>query len=195
MLKVNVGLSRKLSHDFNSTGFSLNLEGELCVGLDDPVAMIEKVKEFYDLAEEALNQQIERYEGERAIGSRDEGQPTRTNPPRSTTPPKNHSEAAPDNGRPNGQPQQSGNGQAPNEDTATTRLLRHFSRRVTSMPFEKHSAGMPTSNTPCSSKPRHPKSSDSRPVGSLRTVDDLVTWCRRSNGPSIWESSIRSKTQ
>lgn len=71
MLKVNVGLSRKLSRDYNSTGFSLNLEGELCVGPDDPEAMIEKIKEFYDLAEEALNQQIERYEGESAIGSRD----------------------------------------------------------------------------------------------------------------------------
>src|SRR5690606_24871983 len=48
------------------------LEGELCVGPDDPEALIERIKEFYDLAEEALNQQIERYEGESAIGSRDE---------------------------------------------------------------------------------------------------------------------------
>ncbi|HWL10213.1 MAG TPA: hypothetical protein VNQ76_17540 [Planctomicrobium sp.] len=60
MLKVNVGLSKKLSRDFNSTGFSLNLEGELSVPLDDPEGMIERIKEFYDLAEEALNQQIER---------------------------------------------------------------------------------------------------------------------------------------
>ena len=72
MLKVNVGLSRKLSRDYNSTGFSLNLEGELCVGPDDPAAMIEKIKEFYDLAEEALNQQVERHEGESAIAGRDE---------------------------------------------------------------------------------------------------------------------------
>ena len=79
MLKVNVGLSRKLSRDFNSTGFSLNLEGEICVGLDDPEAMIEKVKEFYDLAEEALSQQIERYEGDSAVGQRDEAPPVRTN--------------------------------------------------------------------------------------------------------------------
>lgn len=79
MLKVNVGLSRKLSRDFNSTGFSLNLEGEICVGLDDPEAMIEKVKEFYDLAEEALSQQIERYEGDSAVGQRDEPSPVRTN--------------------------------------------------------------------------------------------------------------------
>ncbi len=72
MLKVNVGMSRKLTRDYNSTGFSLNLEGELCVGLDDPETMIERVKEFYDLAEEALNQQIERYESESAIAHRDE---------------------------------------------------------------------------------------------------------------------------
>jgi len=30
MLRVNVGMSRKLSKDFNSTGFSVNLEGEVC---------------------------------------------------------------------------------------------------------------------------------------------------------------------
>lgn len=77
MLKVNVGLSRKLSRDYNSTGFSLNLEGEICVGTDDPDTLIEKIREFYDLAEEALSQQIERYEGESAIASRDEDRPSR----------------------------------------------------------------------------------------------------------------------
>ena len=79
MLKVNVGLSRKLSRDYNSTGFSLNIEGEVCVGLDDPEAVIEKIKEFYDLAEETLSQQIERYEGESAIASRDQQQPVHSN--------------------------------------------------------------------------------------------------------------------
>ena len=72
MLRVNVGLSRKLSKDFNSRGFSLNLDAELPVGLDDPEAVVEKIKEFYDLAEESLAQQIERYEGDSAIASRDE---------------------------------------------------------------------------------------------------------------------------
>ncbi len=124
MLKINVGLSRKLSRDYNSTGFSLNLEGELCVGLDDPVAMIERVKEFYDLAEEALNQQVERYEAERAIGSRDEGPPTRTNTPR---PVANPAETpAPNGSRPNGQPQQNGNGQAPNEEAATNKQVQYL---------------------------------------------------------------------
>lgn len=75
MLKVNVGLSRKLSRDYNSTGFSLNLEGEVGLNLDDPDAMIEKIKEFYDLADEALSQQIERYQSDSAIASRDEEPP------------------------------------------------------------------------------------------------------------------------
>jgi hypothetical protein len=72
MLRVNVGMSRKLSKDYNSTGFSVNLDGEVSVGLDDPEAVVEKIKEFYDLAEESLAQQVERYEGESAIASRDE---------------------------------------------------------------------------------------------------------------------------
>ena len=129
MLKVNVGLSRKLSRDYNSTGFSLNLEGELCVGLDDPVAVIERVKEFYDLAEEALNQQIERYEGESAIGSRDTGQPARANGQRSAAPPANLPEnAAPNNSHPNGQAPQNGNGngQAPNEEAATNKQVQYL---------------------------------------------------------------------
>jgi hypothetical protein len=97
MLKVNVGLSRKLSRDYNSTGFSLNLEGELCVGPDDPEAMIEKIKEFYDLAEEALNQQIERYEGESAIASRDEAPARQSGPSRgrATTQPNPSAEPSP----------------------------------------------------------------------------------------------------
>ena len=83
MLKVNVGMSRKLSRDFNSTGFSVNLEGEIGVNLDDPEIVIERIREIYDLADEALAQQIERYEGESAIASRDEEprHPAGDNPP------------------------------------------------------------------------------------------------------------------
>ena len=61
MLKVNVGLSRKLSRDFNSTGYSVNLEGEVANPVDDPEGVIEKIREYYDLAEEALRDQVERY--------------------------------------------------------------------------------------------------------------------------------------
>ncbi len=80
MLKVNVGLSRKVSKDYNSTGFSLNLEGEVCVPLDDPEMVIEKIKELYDLAEESLDQQVARYEEHSAIASRDAVPPSRPAP-------------------------------------------------------------------------------------------------------------------
>lgn len=103
MLKVNVGLSRKLSRDYNSTGFSLNLEGELGVGPDDPEALVEKIKEFYDLAEEALNQQIERHEGESAIASRDESPAPQTSPGRNRI-------AAATTRQPEPTPQPTGNG-------------------------------------------------------------------------------------
>jgi hypothetical protein len=83
MLRVNVGMSRKLSRDFNSTGFSINIEGEVGVALDDPERVIEKVRELYDLADEALRDQIERHESDSAIASHDEQPPRRfqTNPP------------------------------------------------------------------------------------------------------------------
>ncbi len=67
MLRVNVGLSRKLSKDYNSTGFSINLDGEVMAPVSDAEAVIEKVKELFDLAEEALGRQIERNDSEAAI--------------------------------------------------------------------------------------------------------------------------------
>jgi hypothetical protein len=71
MLRVNVGLSRKLSKDYNSTGYSINLEGELTAPVSDPEGVVEQVKELYDLAEEALNVQVERSQSIDAIASHD----------------------------------------------------------------------------------------------------------------------------
>lgn len=78
MLKANVGLSRKVSENYNSTGFSLNLEGEINATLDDPESVIERIKELYNVAEEALSQQVDRHQSDSAIASRDvEPQPPR----------------------------------------------------------------------------------------------------------------------
>ena len=77
MLKVNVGLSRKLSKDYNSTGFTINLEGEVAAPPNDAGAVVEQVKELYDLAEEALNLQIERSQSDAALASHDETRPRR----------------------------------------------------------------------------------------------------------------------
>jgi len=75
MLKANVGLSRKITRDFNSTGYSVNLDGEILVPTDDPEAITEKIKELFSLAQEALAQEIDRDQGEDAIGRRDEERP------------------------------------------------------------------------------------------------------------------------
>jgi uncharacterized protein YbjT (DUF2867 family) len=79
MLRVNVGLSRKLSKDYNSNGFSVNIDGEVTAATNDAEAVMEQVKELFDLAEEALDLQIERAAGETAIASRDAATPVRTN--------------------------------------------------------------------------------------------------------------------
>jgi hypothetical protein len=62
VLRVNVGLSRKLSRDYNSAGCSINLDGEISAPLDDAEGILEKIREFYDLAEEALKDRVENYE-------------------------------------------------------------------------------------------------------------------------------------
>ena len=75
MLKANVGLSRKITRDYNSTGYSVNLDGEILAPTDDVEAVTEQIKELFDLAQEALNREIDRDQGESAIGRRDEQRP------------------------------------------------------------------------------------------------------------------------
>jgi hypothetical protein len=72
MLKANVGLSRKITLDYNSTGYSVNLDAEIAAVTDEPESILERIHELYDLAEEALNQEIDRDQGDQAIGRRDE---------------------------------------------------------------------------------------------------------------------------
>jgi hypothetical protein len=72
MLRANVGLSRKLSQNYNSTGYSINLDGEITAPVSDPEGVIEQVKELFDLAEETLAQQIDRSQSDAAIATHDE---------------------------------------------------------------------------------------------------------------------------
>lgn len=85
MLKVNVGLSRKLSRDFNSQGFSVNIEGEVLTDLNDAEATVVRIQQFYDVAEEALSLQVQRYQSDVAIASRDAAPPTPSESPQPTT--------------------------------------------------------------------------------------------------------------
>ncbi|MFN9249021.1 MAG: hypothetical protein ACK6DS_18320, partial [Planctomycetota bacterium] len=76
MLRANVGLSRKVSRDYQSTGYTVNIDGEIPFSPDDAEGVLEKVRELFDLAQEALNREIDRDQGEMAIGRRDEEPPT-----------------------------------------------------------------------------------------------------------------------
>jgi hypothetical protein len=72
MLRANVGLSRKVSRNYNSDGYSVNLDAEITAPLDDAEGVLERIQELFHLAEEALSQEIDRDQGEAAIGSHDE---------------------------------------------------------------------------------------------------------------------------
>lgn len=72
MLKVNCGLSRKLSKDYQSTGYSVNIEGEITAPISDPHAVVEQVQEVFDLTQAALDAQIERSQSDSAIAAHDE---------------------------------------------------------------------------------------------------------------------------
>jgi len=71
MLRANVGVSRKTSSDHDSRGFTLNLSGEIPATLDDPEAVIERIKELYSVAEEALDRQVSEAREMDRIASRD----------------------------------------------------------------------------------------------------------------------------
>ena len=60
MLRASVSLSRKVSHDFNSSGYTVTLDGEVPHQPDDAEAVLEKISELFHLAEEALATEIER---------------------------------------------------------------------------------------------------------------------------------------
>lgn len=84
MLKANVGLSRKLSKDYNSTGFTVNLDGEITAPLNDPELFLQQMRELWDLAEESLSQRIERSQSDSEIASRDDD--PAPSPPSTSTP-------------------------------------------------------------------------------------------------------------
>ena len=122
MLRVNVGLSRKLSKDYNSTGYSVNIDGEVMAPVSDAEAVVEQVRELFDLAEEALDQQIDRSQGVDAMANRDEAH-------RESQPAKrNENRAATGNGtrRPRGNGSAGGNGHGGEEQPATNKQIQYL---------------------------------------------------------------------
>ena len=132
MLRVNVGLSRKLSKDYNSTGFSVNLDGEITAPPSDPEGVVEQVKELFDLAEEALDQQIQRSQSDSAIASHDE-EPRPKAPVSRTGNGTNGSQGSQRANGTNGSresnqgpPQQDGNGNGQEEQPATNKQIQYL---------------------------------------------------------------------
>ncbi len=115
MLRVNCGLSRKVSRDYQSHGFSINLDGELTAPLSDPQAVVEQVKELYDLAEEVLAQEVERYQATDAVASRDE------EPRSSSRQPARRREASG-----NGNRRADGNGNGQQDEPATNKQIQYL---------------------------------------------------------------------
>ena len=72
MLRASVSLSRKISRDYNSTGYSVTLDGEVPFAASDSPGVLEKVSELFHLAEEALAIEIERDQGDAGNGQQSE---------------------------------------------------------------------------------------------------------------------------
>lgn len=72
MLRANVGLSRKISRNYNSDGYSINLDAEITASLEDAEVVLGQIQGLFELAEEALAQEIKRDQGESAIERQDE---------------------------------------------------------------------------------------------------------------------------
>jgi hypothetical protein len=115
MRKANVGLSRKVSENFNSTGFTLNLEGEILATIDDSESVIEKVRELFDLADEALQRQIEAHQSDSAIASRDADPPAH---PEQNGRSHDHPQPQPD------RPSADRNGRPRNDEAATNKQVQ-----------------------------------------------------------------------
>ena len=67
MLRVNVGLSRKLARDYQSTGYSVNLDGEIVDPLENSQAILDAIDNLYRLAENALSREIDRDQAEATL--------------------------------------------------------------------------------------------------------------------------------
>lgn len=113
MLRANVSLSRKISRDFNSTGYSVTIDGEVPFPANDAEGVLEKVGELFNLAQEALDREIGRDQSEDAIGRRDAEPRQQTQLPPSPPPPSPPPPQPQNNGHANGQYRTNGRAAAP----------------------------------------------------------------------------------
>jgi len=152
MLKVNIGLSRKLSENYNSHGFSINLEGEVCAELRDTETVIDRIQQYYDLADEALLRQMERYESDMAIASHDaEPAPLAAPPQTATAERKTPTNRVSQNGKTGREPATNkqlqyllnlGKRQGLSKSALDRHLTERFGRQLTVYDLTKREAGL-----------------------------------------------------
>lgn len=62
MLRVTAGMSRQLARGPEIIGFSLHVDGQIALPLDQPEAVIDKVHEYFDVVREALQDQVDQFQ-------------------------------------------------------------------------------------------------------------------------------------
>jgi len=62
MLRVTAGMFRRLVQGPEVIGFSLHVDGQIAIPLDQPEAVIDKVHEYFDVVREALQDQVDQFQ-------------------------------------------------------------------------------------------------------------------------------------
>lgn len=119
MLRASVSLSRKISRDYNSTGYTVTLDGEVPHPPDDAEAVLERVSELFHLAEEALSVEIERDQSTGQPEPKPSPSPTDHGPSRAPV----RSAPLPINCPPDGNGQRPTNGSSSSPQSATPKQI------------------------------------------------------------------------
>ena len=68
MLRATVSLTRKLSRDYQSTGYTVSIDGEIPCAAEQTGEVQRHIDHLFRLAEDALNQQINRDHSDKPAG-------------------------------------------------------------------------------------------------------------------------------
>jgi len=133
MLKINVGLSRKLSQDFNSHGFTLNIEGELPSDvLHDEKVLSQSTSRLFQLANLMLDEQVRKASTAQPEVTKTAAPATDRNKPQHTNRFRQNGNVATNGHNGNGQAHTNGNN-GRSTDTQTRLLTQAQARAITNM--------------------------------------------------------------
>jgi hypothetical protein len=108
-LKINVGVARKESKDYNSKGYSLNIEAELPANLiENANGLADATNRLYQLADDIIDERIRLDRGEHLIKPANHGHDAEPQRPAASEPARSNASSRPNstatgNGQPTGQ--------------------------------------------------------------------------------------------